>query len=171
MLFNWLPKVSFKCWVTLSAFVFCKQLVFRCAANPPTISFYVSVMVNLLRSPHQAPNWSVSSWNRAMNQHKAYQQLFQGNLCVRSTFDVLFRICSLPANRSSSCCSGCSSRHRPINLIDATMCTAKNRKNRNMAADTRWRIEPTHWCPAYNSRRWKMPSNGALSKWKPVFIR
>ncbi|RCN40763.1 hypothetical protein ANCCAN_13311 [Ancylostoma caninum] len=35
-------------------------------------------MVNLLRSPHQSPNWSISSWNRAMNQQKAYQQLFQG---------------------------------------------------------------------------------------------
>ncbi|KAK6739685.1 hypothetical protein RB195_008279 [Necator americanus] len=35
------------------------------------------VMVNLLRGPHQSPNWSISSWNRALNQQKAYQQLFQ----------------------------------------------------------------------------------------------
>ncbi|VDO34301.1 unnamed protein product [Haemonchus placei] len=35
------------------------------------------VMVNLLRTPHHSPNWSISSWNRAMIQQKAYQQLFQ----------------------------------------------------------------------------------------------
>ncbi|CAJ0600303.1 unnamed protein product [Cylicocyclus nassatus] len=41
------------------------------------------VMINLLRSPLQSPNWSVSSWNRAMNQQKAYQQLFQEPEVVR----------------------------------------------------------------------------------------
>ncbi|KAK5974062.1 hypothetical protein GCK32_020001 [Trichostrongylus colubriformis] len=35
------------------------------------------VMVNLLRTPYHSPNWSITSWNRAMNQQKAYQQLFQ----------------------------------------------------------------------------------------------
>uniref|UniRef100_A0A0K0D0T9 Uncharacterized protein n=1 Tax=Angiostrongylus cantonensis TaxID=6313 RepID=A0A0K0D0T9_ANGCA len=36
-------------------------------------------MVDLLRSPHQAPNWSLSSWTRAMNQHRAYQHPGKGN--------------------------------------------------------------------------------------------
>ncbi|WKY00451.1 hypothetical protein Q1695_014919 [Nippostrongylus brasiliensis] len=51
------------------------------------------VMVNLLRSPHQAPNWSISSWNRAMNQQKAYQQLFQepDMLRRRRSVDRAFR--------------------------------------------------------------------------------
>ncbi|KAK6053802.1 hypothetical protein COOONC_08693 [Cooperia oncophora] len=40
-------------------------------------TFSFQVMVNLLRTPLHSPNWSISSWNRAMNQQKAYQQLFQ----------------------------------------------------------------------------------------------